>query len=124
MSRVHEALAPYVRHLCQQAVDTGLPLQRALFVQWEDDAVCREVETQFAYGSELVVAPVLRPDTTEWECALPAGVDWVHLWTGRRHAGGRLTVAAPLGQPPVFYDAAGDHAALFAAVAERFASAP
>ena len=123
MSRIHEALAPYVRHLCEQAVGTGLPLQRALFVQWEDDAMCREVETQFAYGSELVVAPVLRPDTTEWECALPAGVDWVHLWTGRRHAGGRLTVAAPLGQPPVFYDAAGDHAALFAALAERFASA-
>ncbi|MGJ3627635.1 TIM-barrel domain-containing protein [Sphingomonas sp. MMS24-JH45] len=38
MTRVHAALAPYVATLCAEAEATGLPLQRALFLDWEDDA--------------------------------------------------------------------------------------
>jgi alpha-glucosidase (family GH31 glycosyl hydrolase) len=32
-------------------------------------------------GAELMVAPVLDPDTDTVEVYLPAGI-WVHLWTG------------------------------------------
>ena len=120
MSQVHRALAPYVGHLCDEAVKTGLPLQRPMFVDWEADRACWDVETQFAYGPELIVAPVLEPGVTRWACVLPAGTDWVHLWLGAPHPPGVVTVDAPFGQPPVFYDAAGAHAALFAGLAERF----
>ena len=36
-SRVHAALAPYVRHLCDEAADCGLPAQRPLFLHYPDD---------------------------------------------------------------------------------------
>jgi alpha-glucosidase len=118
MTRVHAALAPYVATLCRAAEETGLPLQRPLFLDFEGDPGCWGIETQYAYGPELVVAPVIAAGATKWDAYLPAGAEWVHLWTGARHAGGAsVTVTAPLGAPPVFYRADGDHAGLFAAIA-------
>jgi alpha-glucosidase (family GH31 glycosyl hydrolase) len=56
-------------------------------------------------GSELLVAPVLDPDTNEAAAYLPAG-RWVHLWTGAIYgdaaAGATIKIAAPLGETAVF----------------------
>ena len=122
MSQVHAALAPYVGMLCDEAVATGLPLQRPMFLDYEDDRGCWQCETQFCFGCDLLVAPVIEAGVTEWEAYLPAGVEWVHLWSRRRYAGAAsVRVAAPMGEPPVFYRADSPHAALFAGIAERFA---
>ncbi|WP_267382295.1 MULTISPECIES: alpha-glucosidase [unclassified Sphingomonas] len=118
MTRVHAALAPYVAALCDEAVETGLPLQRALLLDWEEDPGCWGIETQFGYGRDLIVAPVIAPDRDRWATYLPAGAHWVHLWSGERFAGGQtVEVAAPLGRPPVFWREGSDHAALFTALA-------
>jgi alpha-glucosidase len=40
---------------------------------------------------------------TQWSAYLPEGDTWTHLWSGVDYDGGqRVTVAAPLGEPPVF----------------------
>lgn len=118
MTRVHAALAPYVETLCDEAAATGLPLQRPLFLHYEEDAAVYAVETQYLYGAELLIAPVIEAGAETWPVYLPAGADWVHLWSGARHEGGRdIEVAAPVGQPPVFYRAGSPHAALFAGLA-------
>ncbi len=97
---------------------TGLPLQRPLFLDYEADAACWGVDMQYGYGADLVVAPVTVADARAWDAYLPAGADWVHLWSGTGYAGGAaVTVAAPLGEPPVFYRAGSAHAALFAGIA-------
>ena len=115
MTRLHAALAPYVAALCDEAVATGLPLQRPLFLHHEEDAAAHAVETQYLYGADLLVAPVIEAERVDWPVYLPAGHDWVHVWSGVRHAGGQtVTVTAPFGEPPVFYDPASRHAALFA----------
>ena len=118
MTRVHAALAPYMRTLCEAAAATGLPVQRALMLDWEDDTACWGIETQFGLGRDLIVAPVIEPGCDRWSAYLPAGADWVHLWSGERFAGGAtVVVAAPIGQPPVFWRADSEHAALFAGLA-------
>jgi alpha-glucosidase len=118
MTRIHAALAPYVRTLCDAAVATGLPLQRPLFLHFEDDADAYPIETQYLYGPDLLVAPAIEAGRTDWNVYLPAGADWMHAWTGDRHAGGQwVTVAAPLGEPPVFWRAGSRHGALFASLA-------
>ena len=54
---------------------------------------------------------------SEWTTYLPAGADWVHVWSGQSYAGGGdATVAAPFGQPPVFYRAGSSDSALFDAI--------
>ena len=118
MTRIHAALAPYVATLCDEAATTGLPLQRPLFLDWEDDPDCWGIETQFGYGRDLIVAPVIEPGCDRWAAYLPAGADWIHLWSGTRFAGGTsVEVAAPLGRPPVFWREGSAHAALFAGLA-------
>lgn len=118
MTKVHAALAPYVAELCREAAATGLPLQRPLFLDYEDDAGCWGVETQFAYGRDLIVAPVIEAGAARWSAYLPAGAEWRHVWSGETFAGGEtVEVAAPIGQPPVFYRTDSAHAALFAGLA-------
>ena len=120
MTRVHAALAPYVAELCDQAAATGLPVQRPLFLDWEDDAGCWGIETQYGYGRDMIVAPVIEADRIDWPAYLPAGAVWIHLWTGDRFEGGKtIEVAAPIGQPPVFWREGSDHAELFAAIGAK-----
>jgi alpha-glucosidase len=120
MTRVHATLAPYVAALCHEAEATGLPLQRALFLDWQDDAGCWGVETQYGYGRDMIVAPVIEAGYDRWPAYLPAGATWVHMWSGERFDGGHtVEVDAPLGRPPVFWREGSDHAALFAGLADQ-----
>ena len=121
MSQVHAALAPYVAALCDEAVAHGWPLQRPLFLDYEDDLECWGIDTEFCYGRDLLVAPVIEANMTEWDAYLPAGAEWVHLWSHTRYTGGvQITVESPLGAPPVFYRADSLLAALFSSLASRF----
>lgn len=117
MTKVHAALAPYVASLCEEAAATGLPVQRAMFLDYEDDPACWGVETQFAYGRDMIVAPVIEAGAERWSAYLPAGPEWRHLWSGEAFTGGQsVEVAAPIGQPPVFYRSDSVFAALFASI--------
>lgn len=119
MTRIFAHLAPCLRRLSDAAVATGLPVQRPLFLHFEDDPRCFTVQTAFLYGPDLLVAPVLAAEVDRWPVYLPVGVDWVDVWTGTAHAGGQeVTVDAPLGQPPLFYRAGAADGSLFAAIAE------
>ena len=104
MTKIHARLAPYVATLCDEAVATGLPLQRPLFLHHEDDPRAYAVETAYLFGRDLLVAPVIEAGRDSWTVYLPAGEPWAHLWSGKIEDGGQeVEVAAPIGEPPVFY---------------------
>jgi alpha-glucosidase len=118
MSQVHARLAPYVRALSDEAVATGLPLQRPLFLHYDDPAYY-DVQDQYLYGADMLVAPVVEADRTERNVILPDG-EWVHLWSGTHYAQGTHAIAAPYGEPPVFTRKDSPFAPLFASVREEF----
>jgi alpha-glucosidase len=61
---------------------------------------------------------VIEEGRSDWTAYLPAGAQWIHVWSGETFDGGQdVTVAAPFGQPPVFYRAGSSDAALFAGIA-------
>ncbi|WP_159982227.1 MULTISPECIES: alpha-glucosidase [unclassified Novosphingobium] len=113
MSRVHAALAPYVRHLSDEAVATGLPVQRPLFLHYFEEALF-PVQDQYLYGADMLVAPVVEADAAARNVILPGDTPWRHLWSGEDFAPGTHMVDAPYGQPPVFYLPSSDFAPLFA----------
>lgn len=117
MSQVHARLAPYVRALSDEAVATGLPLQRPLFLHYDDPAYY-DVQDQYLYGADMLVAPVVEADRTERNVILPEG-EWVHLWSGTHYAQGTHAIAAPYGEPPVFTRKDSPFAPLFASVKEE-----
>ena len=111
MTRLHVALLPYARAALSEP---GLPAQRPLFLHFPDDQATFALQGSYLYGRDLLVAPVVCAGAQTWPVYLPAGVDWVHLWSGARFRGGRtVTVAAPFGQPPVFWRDDSPFAALF-----------
>lgn len=113
-SRVHNHLAPYVRHLCDEAANSGLPAQRPLFLHYPDDRSLFAVQDQYLYGSDLLVAPVIDEGATAREVILPGEAAWRNCWTGEDLAAGRHMVQAQIGRPPVYYRPDSAFAPLFA----------
>jgi sulfoquinovosidase len=114
MTRIYRGLGPYLRALSAEAAETGLPLQRPLFLHFEDDPQTYGEQTAYLLGPDLLVAPVIEAGTARRAAYLPASTAWSHLWSGARYEGGRsVEVAAPFGQPPVFFREGSAWAELF-----------
>jgi alpha-glucosidase len=114
MTRIYRHLAPYISALSQEAVASGLPLQRPLFLHFEQDPRAYDSQVSYLFGPDLLVAPVVDAGASRWRTYLPAGATWIHVWSGAEHAGGEeVEVAAPLGEPPVFYRKQSQYQGLF-----------
>jgi alpha-glucosidase len=115
MTQVYVHLVPYLKSLVTEASTRGTPVQRPLFLHFEDDSRTYAIQDAYLYGSDLLVAPVWQAGRTEWATYLPKGAEWIHVWSGETLSGGQdVTVQAPIGQPPVFYRARSKFAELFA----------
>lgn len=99
---IYTTLAPYTKTLVAENAAKGTPVQRPLFLHYEDDARAYTEQFEYLYGRDLLVAPVWQADITEWEVYLPEG-EWIHLWSGETYRGGTHKVAAPMGDTPAFY---------------------
>lgn len=118
MTRVYRHLGPYLAELSAEAVSSGLPVQRPLFLHFEDDPKAYDSQISYLYGADVLVAPVLEAGVSRLCVYLPAGTAWIHVWSGVEFAGGTdVEVAAPLGEPPVFYRKGSRHRTLFAGLA-------
>ncbi len=96
------SLMPYIYTCAREAYDTGLPLMRAMFLEFPEDNECRTTDTQFMFGDRLLVAPVTKKGATTRTLYLPAG-GWYDYYTGEYLRGCRyVTVDAPLDKTPLF----------------------
>ncbi|MFE6974464.1 TIM-barrel domain-containing protein [Streptomyces sp. NPDC057682] len=104
---LRERLVPYLAEETRTGLAENKPLMRGLFFDHADDARIWDHQDHFRLGSGLLVAPVTEPGATRRTVYLPAGTDWVDVWTGETFSGGReLLREAPLGTIPVFATAA------------------
>ena len=95
-------LVPYVLGIIEDAVRTGLPVQRSMALAFPGDPVAHAWDTQYLLGPALLVAPVLAPGE-ETKVYLPEGDAWWDLNTGWRYEGGTTwTVRAGLDTLPIF----------------------
>ena len=98
---LHMSLFPYRYAAAQEAAKTGMPIMRALVLQYQDDPRARTAKDEYLFGPYLLVAPVI-DEGTQRPVYLPAG-DWVDYWTGKPVAGGQVVIAnAPLDTIPVW----------------------
>jgi alpha-D-xyloside xylohydrolase len=100
---LRERLRPYVMEQMRLASAQGTPPMRPLFFDFPADAGCWDVEDQFMFGPDLLIAPVLEASARSRRLYLPAGTTWTHAWSGARLDGGQwITADAPLDQIPVY----------------------
>ncbi|MGO4209930.1 glycoside hydrolase family 31 protein [Terriglobus sp. 2YAB30_2] len=98
---LHMSLFPYRYAAAQQAHKTGMPLMRALVLNYQDDKQARETRDEYLFGDDFLVAPVLH-EGTQRPVYLPAG-DWVNYWTGAQATGARTVVVdAPMDVLPLY----------------------
>ena len=76
---------------------------RPLFFDFEDDEGCIQVDDQYMFGPEIMVAPVLFQGAVERSVYLPDGVQWMDAWTDDVFEGGQSIIAkAPLHRIPLY----------------------
>jgi alpha-glucosidase len=96
-------LLPYRKHLEDEIQREGLPMQRPLFLHYEDDPVAYQLQYQYMFGRDILVAPVLDAGVTQWRLYLPDDV-WIHMFTQKEYSGPKwILVNSPIGSSPVFY---------------------
>ncbi|MEC3883955.1 alpha-glucosidase [Halobacillus sp. HZG1] len=118
MTDVHVTLTPYLKDLVKENAEKGVPVQRPLFMEFEDDAQTYDLQYQYMLGDDVLVAPVYEEAASQWNVYLP-NETWVHLWSGEEFDGGHVEVSAPIGQPPVFYKKESAYADLFEKIREK-----
>ena len=92
----------YIRDLFREASENGSPLIRAMFYEFPEDKACWELQDQYMWGSEYLVAPIFHLNQFERDVYLPAGM-WEDTRDGKMYEGGQTVhVDAPLDAMPVF----------------------
>ncbi|MBI4662689.1 MAG: DUF5110 domain-containing protein [Verrucomicrobia bacterium] len=81
-------LLPYNYTLAREACDTGLPMMRALWLHYPDDAEAVKLGNEYLWGRDLLLAPVVEKGAKVRRLYLTAGT-WYDWWTGERHIGPR-----------------------------------
>lgn len=99
--RLRYRLLPYVWSQARHAAARGLPLLRALVLEFPDDPNVWRLADQFLFGDSFLVAPLCDPSGRR-RLYLPQGT-WTDWWTGQAVAGGRwLEVSHSLETFPLF----------------------
>ena len=55
-------LKPYLLKMAQETHETGVPMMRAMVLEFPDDPTCEDIDTQYMLGDDLLVAPVFHED--------------------------------------------------------------
>ena len=85
-------LMPYVYAQAKDCSERGLPMVRALFVEYPDDPGAWLVEDEYLFGSQILVAPLLESGDSR-VCYLPRG-KWIDYQSGQVYEGGYQTIRA------------------------------
>ena len=96
-------MKPYIREQMEAAHEKGTPVMRPLFYDFPEDTRSWDIEDQYMFGPDVLVAPVMYENMRVRDVYLPEGSEWVNHWTGETFQGGQsVSVDAPLQQIPVF----------------------
>lgn len=80
-------LMPYVYAQAKECTEKGLPMLRALFVEFPDDPGAWRVDDEYLFGSQILVAPLLESGITSRTVYLPQG-KWIDYQTEKVYEGG------------------------------------
>ena len=85
-------LMPYVYAQAKDCTERGLPMVRALLVEFPEDPGAWLVEDEYMFGSQLLVAPLLESGNSRM-VYLPKG-KWIDYQSGKVYDGGYQTLTA------------------------------
>ncbi|MBN2611561.1 MAG: DUF4968 domain-containing protein [Bacteroidales bacterium] len=84
-------LMPYIYAQAKYSTENGLPMVRALFVEFPDDPGSWLIDNQYLFGSDMLVAPMFE-SARERNVYLPPAT-WIDYQTGKVYTGGWHRIA-------------------------------
>ncbi|SCH88534.1 Alpha-xylosidase [uncultured Ruminococcus sp.] len=100
---LRERLRPYVTEQMKQAHEKGTPVMRPLFYDFPQDKKAWDVEDEYLFGPDILVAPVMYAKQLKRSVYLPEGASWTNAWTKETYDGGQMIdVDAPIDCIPLF----------------------
>jgi len=88
------SLLPYLYACAKEAAETGIPMMRAMVLEFQDDTWTYDKDFQYMLGPSLLVAPVYRHNAHKHTVYLPEG-RWIDVWTGKVYRG-RQNIEIPV----------------------------
>ena len=79
-------LMPYIYAQAKDCSERGLPMVRALFVEYPNDPGSWLIDDQYLFGSDMLVAPLME-NTQDRNVYLPPG-QWINYQSGETYSGG------------------------------------
>ena len=80
-------LMPYVYAQAKDASTRGLPMVRALFIEFPDDPGSWLIDDEYLFGSDMLVAPLMETGAKGRDVYVPPGT-WIDYQSGRAYVGG------------------------------------
>lgn len=80
-------LMPYIYAQAKHSSENGLPMMRALFVEFPDDPGAWRVDDQYFFGSDILVAPLFE-NIKSRQVYLPGKQKWMDYQTGKVYNSG------------------------------------
>jgi len=100
---LRESICPYIKEQMEKAHNTGTPPMRPLFYDFYNDDKAWNVDDQYMFGPDILVAPIIYSGLYAREVYLPAGANWVYAHTSKTYVGGQTVKAdAPIEIIPLF----------------------
>ena len=84
---------PYVYAQAKECTEKGLPMLRALFIEFPDDPGAWKIEDEYMFGSQIFVAPLMESGINERVVYLPKG-KWIDYQDGKVYNSGWNTIKA------------------------------
>lgn len=98
-------LIPYIYSEAKKTSESGVPIMRAMVLEYPQDENTYELNEQYMFGDQLLVAPVMKEGETTKQIYLPEG-EWIDFWWGAQRPGGRtISYYASEDDLPVFVKA-------------------
>jgi len=100
---LRERIRPYIREQMQLTHEKGIPIMRPLFFDFREDKAAWDVDDQYMFGPNIMVAPVLEAGVESRKVYLPSDSTWTDAWNGKIYEGGQtIDAAAPIDTIPLF----------------------
>lgn len=105
--RMRYRLIPYIYSEAYRMHQSGMPIMRALVLDYQDDENVYDIDDQYLFGPNLLIAPVTTKGAQTRVVYLPEGI-WYDYWTGEEYQGRKYyNIVTPLDKLPVFAKAGG-----------------
>lgn len=99
--RLRHRLMPYTYSLAWENAQTGMPLARPSFFYDDSPESYEQVDNQYWWGPDLLIAPVMIPGGSQKSVFVADSVGMINFWTDQEVGPGQVTVSAPLETLPI-----------------------